>query len=436
MSQGRISFVDTPASLIAKRVLSSHGVMTADGAQHKPGNTRRDSSMNKQRLTKPRSHSDAASTSLMQAESHSTDGHLSSVYVAYVKASAGWVSVPIVAILLVLLQSSIIGTSLWLSCWTADTFHYGNENYLAGYGVLGITQAILLYLLCKSITYFATRASDNTLQRATRSVIRSPMSFFDTTPQGRLINRFSKDVDTLDNSMADAIRLLLMTTGSTIAVFILITAYFYQFAFAIGPVIAVYVLIARFYRGSAREMKHHESTLRSGVFARFSEAIHGLPTIRSYGIQDQFTSSLYQSIDNMNSASFLTMAYQRWLSVRLDAIGLVLILSTGMLVVKASANVEPSIGGIVLAYILSVGQMLQFTVRYLAELDNNMISVERLQQYSTLLEREEPQNKRNLAVPASWPRKGDITFTSAYTPESVSPLKPWNTSFTSPQTHF
>lgn len=155
-------------------------------------------------------------------------------------------------------------------------------------------------------------------------------------------------------------------------------------------------------------MKRHESVLRSTVFARFSEAISGTACIRAYGLQERFTASIRDSINMMDSAYFLTFSNQRWLSVRLDCIGNLLVLTTGILVVTSRFNVSPSIAGLVLSYILSIVMMIQFTVRQLAEVENAMNATERLHYYGTQLEEEAPLHRKE--VRKSWPEKGEIVF--------------------------
>jgi ABC-type multidrug transport system fused ATPase/permease subunit len=157
-------------------------------------------------------------------------------------------------------------------------------------------------------------------------------------------------------------------------------------------------------------MKRHEAVLRSMVYAKFSEAITGTACIRAYGVENQFRRSIRDSIDVMNGAYFLTFSNQRWLSVRLDAVSTGLVFVTGVLVVTSRFNVSPSISGLVLSYILSIAQMLQFTVRQLAEVENNMNATERLHYYGTELEEEAPLHLTE--VSASWPEKGRITFTN------------------------
>lgn len=158
-------------------------------------------------------------------------------------------------------------------------------------------------------------------------------------------------------------------------------------------------------------MKRHEAVLRSMVYARFGEAITGTACIRAYGVENQFRRSICESIDVMNGAYFLTFSNQRWLSIRLDGVSTCLVFVTGVLVVTSRFNVSPSISGLVLSYILAIAQMLQFTVRQLAEVENNMNATERVHYYGTELEEEAPLHRTKVA--ASWPEKGRIVFDNA-----------------------
>ena len=177
---------------------------------------------------------------------------------------------------------------------------------------------------------------------------------------------------------------------------------------ALVPLLILFVFSAAYYRASAREMKRFEAVLRSVVFAKFSEGLSGTACIRAYGLQRRFINELRDAIDEMNSAYFLTFSNQRWLAVRLDSIGNLLVFTTGILVVTSRFNVSPSISGLVLSYILSIVQMIQFTVRQLAEVENGMNATERLYYYGTELEEEAPLH--TVDVDKSWPPKGEIIF--------------------------
>ena len=193
-----------------------------------------------------------------------------------------------------------------------------------------------------------------------------------------------------------------------LSVFALIISFFHYFAVALGPLAIIFVFSAAYYRASAREVKRFESVLRSHVFAKFGEGLTGVASIRAYGLSERFVSDLRKSVDEMNAAYYLTFSNQRWLAVRLDLIGNLLVFTVGLLVVTSRFSVPPSIGGLVLSYILAIVQMIQFTVRQLAEVENGMNAVERVRFYGSNLEEEAPLH--TIDVRPSWPEKGEIIF--------------------------
>lgn len=345
---------------------------------------------------------------LMQAEERAVKSVSWSVYAAYIRASGSIFFGPLVILMLIISQGANITTSLWLSWWTSNKFGFSMGQYIGVYAALGVVQALMMFVFSVTLSILGTRASKVMLNQSMTRVLRAPMRFFDTTPLGRITNRFSKDVDIMDNNLTDAIRMYFFTLAMIISVFILIIVYFHYFAIALGPLFLMFLFSASYYRASAREMKRHESVLRSDVFSRFSEAVSGTASIRAFGLQGHFIQSLRAAVDQMNSAYYLTFSNQRWLAVRLDAIGNILVFTTGILVVTSRFNVSPSISGLVLSYILSIVQMIQFTVRQLAEVENAMVSTERLHYYGTELDEEAPLHLA--PVPDSWPQRGEIIF--------------------------
>lgn len=345
---------------------------------------------------------------LMQQEERALASVPWSVYAAYIRASGSVLNVPIVLLALIVSQGVNIMTGLWLSWWTSDHLGLSNGQYIGGYAGLGALQVFCIFIFSVLLSILGTRASKIMLHDAVTRVLRAPMSFFDTTPLGRITNRFSRDVDVMDNNLTDAMRMYFFTLAMITAVFCLIIAFFPYFAVALVPLSILFIFAASYYRASAREVKRFESVLRSNVFAKFGEGLSGVASIRAYGLQTRFVEELRRSIDDMNAAYFLTFSNQRWLSVRLDLIGNLLVLVTGILVVTSRFNVSPSISGLVLSYLLAIVMMLQFTVRQLAEVENGMNAVERLQYYGSSLEEEAPL--KTIDVRSSWPEKGEIVF--------------------------
>ncbi|KAL4994641.1 P-loop containing nucleoside triphosphate hydrolase protein [Aspergillus recurvatus] len=360
----------------------------------------------KQEPTKP-------AVALMQQEEKATDSVGWAVWKAYIRASGSYFNALAILFLLALANVVNVWTNLWLSYWTSD--HYpslSTGQYIGIYAGLGAGSALTMFTFSTYMTTAGTNASRRMLQLAMTRVLRAPMSFFDTTPLGRITNRFSKDIGVMDNELCDAMRMYAITITMIVSIMILIIVFYHYFAIALAPLFLLFLMASNYYRSSAREMKRHESLLRSAVYARFSEAITGTASIRAYGVQNQFRSSLRDSIDTMNGAYFLTFSNQRWLSVRLDAVAVLLVFVTGVLVVTSRFDVSPSISGLVLSYILAIAQMLQFTVRQLAEVENNMNATERVHYYGTQLEEEAPLHIPSNPVPETWPPHGEITFSN------------------------
>ena len=409
MQDGRIEIIDTFSNLMNNNEDFQKLMATTaqEEKQENEGQVNEDEVEDEKKAAKKRKQAKRGAA-LMQQEERAVKSVGWSVYAAYIRASGSLLFGPMVVLILIISQGANIATSLWLSWWTSNKWGYSTGEYIGIYAALGVIQAFLMFAFSVTLTVLGTRASRIMLKRAMTRVLRAPMSFFDTTPLGRITNRFAKDVDIMDNNLTDAMRMYFFTLAMITSVFILIIVYFHYFAIALGPLFLMFLFSASYYRASAREIKRHEAVLRSGVFARFSEAVSGTSSIRAYGLQDHFTVGLKREVDQMNSAYYLTFSNQRWLSVRLDAIGNLLVFTTGILVVTSRFNVSPSIAGLVLSYILSIVQMIQFTVRQLAEVENAMVSTERLHYYGTELDEEPPLHLKG--VPDSWPEKGEIVF--------------------------
>ncbi|KAH6612517.1 P-loop containing nucleoside triphosphate hydrolase protein [Boeremia exigua] len=410
VEKGEIQAVDTFPNLMAHNEgFQQLMTMTASEEKHEEEAEVLEDEVEDEKKIAKKQKKQKKAAALMQVEERATKNVSWDVWFQYIRAGGGiWVG-PLVFILLVLSQGANIVTSLWLSYWTSDKFGYSEGVYIGAYAAFGFSQALLMFLFSWAVSVFGTEAGKKMLHMAITRVLRAPMSFFDTTPLGRITNRFSKDIDVMDNTLTDAIRMYFLTLAMIISVFILIISYYYYYAIALGPLFLFFLFSAAFYRSSAREVKRHEAVLRSTVFARFGEAVMGTPTIRAYGLQNQFSRTVREAIDDMNSAYYLTFANQRWLSTRLDVVGILLVFTTGILVVTSRFNVNPSIAGLVLSYILTIVQMIQFTVRQLAEVENNMNSTERIYHYGTQLEEEAPLHT-DVQVRPTWPEHGEIVF--------------------------
>ncbi|PGH17822.1 hypothetical protein AJ80_04644 [Polytolypa hystricis UAMH7299] len=412
MHEGRVHSIDTFDNLMKDsevfQKLMATTAQEEDSAPKKSDDEIEDQGPTESGDGKPKAKKPAAA--LMQQEERAVDSVDWGVWRAYISAFGSIIVFPLIVLLLLLVNGASIMTSLWLSYWTSNKYAISQGQYIGIYAGLATLQVVLMFTYSTILSTGGTNASKAMLQKAMTRVLRAPMSFFDTTPLGRITNRFSKDINMMDNELIDAMRIYYLTLTMIISVMVLIIVFYHYFAVALGPLFILFLLAANYYRSSAREIKRHESVLRSVVFSQFTEAISGTASIRAYGLEHHFINRLRHAIDNMDSAYFITFSNQRWLSIRLDAVGIMMVFVTGVLVVTSRFDVSPSISGLVLSYILAIVQMLQFTIRQLAEVENNMNATERLHHYGTQLEEEAPLH--TIELDPSWPQAGNIVFSN------------------------
>ena len=166
------------------------------------------------------------------------------------------------------------------------------------YAGLGVSLTITFFTSGATVGLLTQYASRTLHRRAIATVMRAPMSFFETTPLGRIMNRFAKDIDTIDNTVSDSMRMFLMTAANVIGAFVLIAVIIPWFLVAVGAIMVLYYFLSLYYRASARELKRLNAILRSSLYAHFSESLTGLATIRAYGETERFRK---ESEDRVNT---------------------------------------------------------------------------------------------------------------------------------------
>ncbi|KAF8837756.1 hypothetical protein BDN67DRAFT_1013612, partial [Paxillus ammoniavirescens] len=146
-------------------------------------------------------------------------------------------------------------SSYWLVYWEEVKWHYPQGFYMGIYAVLGVSQSLSMFFIgfvFALLTYYASQALH---ERAITRVLNAPMSFFETTPLGRIVNRFTKDVDTIDNLISDSLRMAVATASQIIGAIILISIVLPWSLLVVFVVLICYFYAALFYRASARELK-------------------------------------------------------------------------------------------------------------------------------------------------------------------------------------
>ncbi|GMF08787.1 unnamed protein product [[Candida] boidinii] len=245
---------------------------------------------------------------------------------------------------------------------------------------------------------------------ASNRVIHTPMSFIDKTPMGRIINRFTKDTDVVDNEIVENIRMFFSPFCTTVGILILCIIYLPWFAIAVPFLVAIYVCVADYFQASAREIKRLEAVKRSNVYAHFNESLTGMDVIKAYGAKERFFKESDTFINEMNESYYITIANQRWLAIHLDIVACCFAFLIAMLCITRQFKISASSTGLLLSYVINVAGILSFMLRAYTQLENEMNSVERLNHYACDLEQEAPFEIPERDPHPDWPAQGAIQF--------------------------
>ncbi|KAF8500114.1 multidrug resistance-associated ABC transporter [Gautieria morchelliformis] len=346
---------------------------------------------------------------LMQTEERNTGQVEAVVYKKYLKAAGGLSWAPILVLLLALTQTAQVGNNLFLSFWTSNSIPgFQQGQYMAVYAALGVSQALLSFASSFAFSLAGLLAALRLFKMALAGVIKSPISFYDTTPMGRIHSRLSKDQDVMDNQLSNVVYQLLSQVSSVLGTVALVFYTFPLLGIIFAPLTILYWACATFYRRTSVEAKRLDSLLRSALYASYSETLTGLSTVRAYREQARFITNSERALDVENRAYYLTIAIQRWLGVRLDFLGNILLFGIALFAVGFRNSVDPSKIGVVLTYTLTLTQIFSQIVTYFAQTEQNMNAVERITVYAEL----PPEGVSTTPndPPPSWPLKGAITF--------------------------
>ncbi|CAG2111335.1 unnamed protein product, partial [Medioppia subpectinata] len=260
-----------------------------------------------------------------------------------------------------------------------------------------------------SIVTGTLSASKSLHQRLLRATMRAPMSFFDTTPLGRVLNRFSKDIDILDSLMQMTMRVLINTSFSVLATIIIISIQTPIFLAVFFPVMIIYYFVQKFYVVTSRQLKRLESITRSPIYSHFGETVNGVSTIRAYGVNDRFIRESDDRVDRNQMCFYPNAIANCWLQVRLEVLANCLIFCAALFAVLAKGTMDPGDTGLSISYAMNITMALNMCVRMFAEMENNVVAVERVDEYCGV--ESEAEWYSGQKIPDNWPNKGCIQFT-------------------------
>ncbi|CAJ0581545.1 unnamed protein product, partial [Mesorhabditis spiculigera] len=333
------------------------------------------------------------------------------IYMAYIRAATiKWALFLLGAYLL----SCIFGIfrALWLSSWTNDNKDgvATGDTYteLAGFSALAILEIIFLIAAQFALVFGCQSASLKLHSPLLASILRSPMSFFDQTPVGRIVNRLSRDLEVIDSLLPTNIGSATNCAMQVFLVLIMVCISTPLFLVAIVPLAAIYVLILKYFIGCARQFKRIESAQRSPLISMFGESVKGASSIRAYNKVDTSCKTFATFADSFARCKFCTFTGNRWIGLRLELLGNSVSFLAAILGIVSTRmwGLSAAMVGMSISYALTITDMLYFGVRCMTELETYIVSVERVQEYSDLPAEREWRSP--IPPPKGWPQHGKI----------------------------
>ncbi|XP_073760424.1 ATP-binding cassette sub-family C member 2 isoform X3 [Callorhinus ursinus] len=346
-------------------------------------------------------------------------------YLKYLRA-IGWFSIFFIVFAYVINSVAYIGSNLWLSAWTNDSKTFNGTNYPASqrdlrigvYGALGLVQGAFVLIANLWNAHGSTHASNILHRQLLSNILQAPMSFFDTTPTGRIVNRFAGDISTVDDTLPLSLRSWILCFLGIISTLVMICTATPIFVVIIIPLGLIYMSVQIFYVATSRQLKRLDSVTRSPIYSHFSETVSGLSIIRAFEHQQRFLKHNEVGIDTNQKCVFSWIVSNRWLAVRLELIGNLIVFFSSLMMVIYRDTLSGDTVGFVLSNALNITQTLNWLVRMTSEIETNIVAVERINEYIKV-ENEAPwvTDKR---PPPGWPSKGEIRFNNyqvRYRPE-------------------
>jgi ABC-type multidrug transport system fused ATPase/permease subunit len=366
----------------------------------------------------------------------------SKVYLKYLHAMAGEKVKLKPLILPILVLSTLVVTLIpilqnaWLAVWTNQLVENNDKAALAGswlnrtvtawlapfvaddlwnvfmYGLLGLL-VILAALMRQALwLHRAITACQHLHDTALAATLKASLRFFDSTPIGRILNRFSRDVDSTGWDLSWAMEHTVRGFFSTLASILVLVTLVPIIIVVILPMLYFYAKLQSLYRAASREVQRLTSIARSPRFAHFKETLNGLIVIRAYKRQNAFAATYQNKLHHYQSMFHSLVIFNRWFSIRIPLLAALITFAVTLSIIYFSHRgaILAGTAGLALMYSLRFWEALNWSVRSFSQMEAKMTSVERLSHYASLPAEVEVIGTQTLAANIPWPAFGHLQF--------------------------
>uniref|UniRef100_A0A8D0CKE2 ABC-type glutathione-S-conjugate transporter n=1 Tax=Scleropages formosus TaxID=113540 RepID=A0A8D0CKE2_SCLFO len=299
------------------------------------------------------------------------------MYMEYFKTIGLALILPII-FLYAFQQAASLAYNYWLSMWADDPIVNGTQidtdMKLGIYGALGFAQGVAIFGTTVAISVGGIIASRHLHLDLLNNVLRSPMSFFECTPSGNLLNRFSKEVDAIDCMIPDGLKMMLNYLFKLLEVCIIVLLATPFAAVIILPLALLYAFVQSFYVATSCQLRRLESVSRSPIYTHFNETVQGASVIRAFGEQSRFILQANSKVDHNQTSYFPRFVATRWLAVNLEFLGNGVVLAAAILSVMGKDTLSPGIVGLAVSHSLQVTGILSWIVRSWTDVENNIVT--------------------------------------------------------------
>ena len=406
LSQGRVLYHGPPQpsavpAPLALRAFAEAGRRSLDGEQGKPP------------LGQP-----AKPHALVVPEDRTEGEVTGATYRAYAAAAGGAWAILSIGVAYALQALAYVTTMLWLAWWSDGTWGLSLSYNVGIYAAIAAGSGVLSLARSRSVTLASLKAASSLHDAVLERVLRSPVSFFDENPVGRVLNRFAKDQATLDAELPTAMQACSELFSAALAGFCVVAAILPFFGLLVPPLLVVFRRCHRRYVALSREAKRLDGVSRSPVLSHFGVVLAGAPCVRVFQVGHALDAEFHALLDANNRAFWTFVVGGRWLGIRLDSLAAVAAAAAAACVAgarsagaNAGAQLPPGLAGMALVAALTFSGTLQYATRQLSELENSMTSVERLVAYTHLPSEASPTTQPGV-LPPRWPAHGELSVQS------------------------